>query len=90
VIGPDGVPIIDQDNLEFRPGSLTVPVGQTVRFLNSESALHTVTVDGDNLSGNMQRSDAFEWTPEEAGTYRITCEYHGNMRATITVEEPPQ
>lgn len=82
----DGVATIDQDNLAFSPTELTVAVGQMVRFTNSEAALHTVTIDGENLSGNMREGDVFEWTPEEAGTYRVTCDYHPQMQATITVQ----
>ncbi len=82
---PAGAPFIDQDKLKFIPTELTVRVGETVYFKNSETALHTVTINGKNLSGNMKKNDLFLWTPEEAGTYRITCEYHPQMKATITV-----
>ena len=82
---PAGAPFIDQDRLRFIPTSLEASVGETVYFKNSETALHTVTIEGENLSGNMRKNDLFVWTPEEAGTYRITCEYHPQMKATITV-----
>jgi plastocyanin len=84
---PAGAPFVDQDRLRFIPTSLETRVGETIYFKNSETALHTVDVNGENLSGNMRRNDIFVWTPEEAGTYRITCEYHPQMRATITVVE---
>lgn len=84
---PAGAPFIDQDKLKFIPTELTVRVGETVYFKNSETALHTVTINGKNLSGNMKKNDLFIWTPEEAGTYRITCEYHPQMKATITVND---
>jgi plastocyanin len=82
----DGVPTIDQDDLRFKPDELTVSVGQTIRFMNSETALHTVTIDGDNVSGNMREDDVFEWTPEQAGEYEVTCDYHPQMKAKIIVE----
>jgi plastocyanin len=84
---PAGAPFIDQDRLRFIPTSLQVNVGETVYFKNSETALHTVDINGENLSGNMRRNDIFVWTPEAAGTYRITCAYHPQMKATITVVE---
>jgi plastocyanin len=83
---PAGAPFIDQDNLEFRPDELTVSAGETVYFQNSETAIHTVTIEGENESGNMERGDVFAWTPPGPGEYRITCDFHPQMRATITVE----
>ena len=55
-------------------------------FKNSESALHTVTINGKNESGNMRKGDLFSWTAGAAGEYKITCDYHPQMNATITVQ----
>ncbi len=82
---PEGAPLIDQDNLAFIPGELTVSAGGTMYLKNSESAVHTVTIDGKNVSGVMRKDDTLAWTPPGAGTYRVTCDYHPQMRATITV-----
>jgi len=76
---------IDQDNLKFKPASATVARGGSVVFKNSETALHTVTLNGKNLSGNMKKGDVFTWAAEAAGEYRFTCDYHPQMRATVTV-----
>lgn len=83
---PDGVPFIDQDSLKFIPTSLKVKVGDIVYFKNSETALHTVTIEGKNESGNMKKDAVFTWTPKTAGDYKITCDFHPQMKATITVE----
>jgi plastocyanin len=83
---PDGVPVIDQDNLKFRPGNVVVPAGQVIRFKNSETAVHNVSIDGKDLSGTMRKGDTFEWTPPGPGTYRMRCDYHPQMRGTITVQ----
>jgi plastocyanin len=77
---------IDQDNLQFKPQELCVAAGQKVLFRNSESAIHTVTIDGKNESGNMKKGDTLEWTPPSGGkTYKITCDYHPQMRASVSV-----
>jgi plastocyanin len=68
------------------PEELTVAAGTEVYFKNSESALHTVTIDGENESGSMRRNELFVWTPEEAGEYEISCDFHPQMKATITVQ----
>ncbi len=82
---PADAPFVDQDGLKFLPNTLTAAVGQTIYFHNAESAIHTVTINGTNESGNMRRDDIFEWAPTAAGTYRITCDLHPQMKATLTV-----
>ncbi len=83
---PAGAPFIDQDKLQFVPQALRVKVGETVYFKNSETALHTVNVDGKNVSGNMKKNDVFTWVFQQPGSYKITCDYHPQMKATITVD----
>ncbi|MEP7367811.1 MAG: cupredoxin domain-containing protein [Acidobacteriota bacterium] len=82
---PAGAAEIDQDGLAFKPDKQTVKSGDKVYFKNSESALHTVTINGKNESGNMKKGDVFSWASGAAGTYRITCDFHPQMQATITV-----
>jgi plastocyanin len=82
---PTANPVIDQDRLKFIPTSLTVKAGTPVLFKNSETAIHTVTIERKNISGVMKKGDELTWTPPGTGTYRITCDYHPQMRATITV-----
>jgi plastocyanin len=82
---PSGAPEIDQDGLKFKPDSLSVKAGQTVFFSDGESAIHTVTINGKNLSGTMHKDDVMSWTPPAAGEYKITCDYHPQMRSTVTV-----
>ena len=83
---PAGAPLLDQDNLAFIPEELSVLAGSPVYFKNSEAAVHTVTVESKNVSGVMRKDDMLAWIPPSAGTYRITCDYHPQMRATITVK----
>ncbi|MBI5949394.1 MAG: cupredoxin domain-containing protein [Chloroflexi bacterium] len=83
---PAGAPLIDQDNLAFKPEKLTVKAGATVYFLNSETSLHTVTIDGKNVSGTMKKGDVVVWTAPNAGTFKVTCDFHPQMKATITAE----
>jgi plastocyanin len=83
---PAGAPHIDQDGLAFKPKELTAKVGDSVYFTNSETAVHTVTINGTNESGTMKHNDVFAWKPPAAGEYKVTCDFHLKMRATITVE----
>ena len=83
---PAGAPFMDQNGLTFSPDKITAKAGEKVYFKNSESSIHTVTINGKNESGNMKRDMVFAWTPPLAGTYKITCEFHAQMRATIVVQ----
>lgn len=82
---PAGAHHIDQRSLKFDPTTVTIDRLDTVYFTNSETALHTVTIAGENESGEMERGDVFTFTFAETGEYAITCDYHPQMRATITV-----
>jgi len=83
---PDGAAFVDQDNLKFSPSELTISASEPVYFKNSETTFHTVTINGKNESGQMEHDQVFEWTPPAAGEYKISCEFHPQMKATITAE----
>lgn len=83
---PANAPLIDEDNLQFKPGKLTVDAGQTVYFKNSESAIHNVEINGGDKSPDMKKGEIFSYTFNTAGEYKITCEYHPQMHSTITVK----
>ncbi len=76
---------IDQDNLAFKPNAITVAAGGILTFKNSETAFHTVTINGKNESATMKKGELFLWSPPAAGSYKVTCDFHPQMRATVTV-----
>jgi len=82
---PEGAVVIDQQDLTFKPGSVTVKTGTQVYFKNSESTFHTVTIQGKNISGIMKKGSVVVWTAPAPGTYKVGCDYHPQMHATITV-----
>jgi plastocyanin len=57
-----------------------------VRFTNSETAIHNVNINDEDVSGTMERDYTFEWSPPGTGEYEVRCDFHPQMRATITVE----
>ena len=83
---PEGAPVIDQDNISFEPNELTVSAGETVYFVNSETTVHNVAIDGEDVTGMMKKFDVREYIFEEPGEYDLKCDYHPQMRATVTVE----
>ncbi|MEO8538350.1 MAG: cupredoxin domain-containing protein [bacterium] len=83
---PDGAAFIDQNGLKFSPSTLSVAAGEVVYFKNSETTVHTVTVNGKNESGTMKNDQVFQFTPPAPGEYKITCDFHAQMKSTLTVK----
>ena len=82
--GEDGVDIAD---LAFSPATLTVPVGTTVTWENSDSLPHTSTSDDEVWdSGTLESGGEFSFTFEEAGTFSYFCEIHPSMNGSVVVE----
>jgi plastocyanin len=76
----------------FGTSVLTIEVGDTVTWTNSDDRPHTVTSrDGAFDSGNLDEGASFSATFDTPGTYAYLCEYHPDMTATIVVEaaSPP-
>jgi plastocyanin len=73
-------------NFAFAPASMTVAVGTTVTWTNTDSAGHTVTADdGSFKSDKLGTGTAFSHTFTTAGTYTYHCSIHSSMTGTITV-----
>ncbi len=78
---------VDTKNFAYIPGEISVPVGSTVRFTNSDSVAHTIAaVDGSFDSKNMSEGASWSHVFEKAGTYAYYCAYHRYMKGTIVVK----
>jgi plastocyanin len=72
----------------FAQKSLTVNVGDTVKWTNEDTAPHTVTTTSGPASfdsGNLSKGQSFSYTFTKAGTYDYYCAVHPDMTAEITV-----
>ncbi|HWU20364.1 MAG TPA: cupredoxin family copper-binding protein [Nocardioides sp.] len=75
-------------NYAFSVPAAKVKVGQTVTWINMDTAPHTVTVSSGPVkfsSPNLQKGDTFSYTFTKAGTYSYYCAVHPDMKATVTV-----
>ena len=84
--GGDVVEVAMKD-IQFDPQSVTVAVGQTVRWTNEDDVQH----DADAKNGEFEselygKGGTQEYKAEEAGTIEYFCSVHPNMTGTITVE----
>ena len=80
---PDVITIGDR---VFRPRSVTVDAGTTVKWRNSDDREHTVTAtDRSFNSGVMDTGEAFSTKLSSPGTYDYLCAIHPEMTGSITV-----
>src|ERR1700761_2893638 len=75
------------DNFVFGPQTLTVPVGTTVTWTNSDDIPHTsVSTDGVFKSKVLDTDEKFSYTFTKAGTYPYYCTIHPKMTGTVVVQ----
>ncbi len=76
---------IKQQNLQFVPTTVRVHVGDVVLFTSSDPSLHMIKVDSTIIAGTQKNGDMVRWKAPSAGQYKVTCDYHPQMTATIDV-----
>jgi plastocyanin len=75
------------DNFVFGPQAITVPVGTTVTWTNSDDIPHTaVSADGVFKSKVMDTDEKFSYTFTKAGTYSYYCSVHPKMTGQVVVK----
>ncbi len=75
------------DNFVFGPQTITVPVGTTVTWTNSDDIPHTaVSTDGVFKSKVMDTDEKFSYTFTKAGTYSYYCSIHPKMTGKVVVK----
>ncbi len=68
----------------YSPSTVTVNVGDTVTWTNSDAQAHTATGDGWN-TGDLGNGDSGSITFRSAGTFAYMCGIHPAMRGTVVV-----
>ncbi len=80
-------PAVKIDNFSFGPQTLTVPVGATVTWTNSDDIPHTaVSTEGVFKSKVMDTDEKFSYTFTKAGTYPYFCSVHPKMTGKVVVQ----
>jgi LysM repeat protein/plastocyanin len=79
----------DADGTELEPnrGVAKVRTGTTVRWENPGNIIHTVTISGETRDDWFDAGDTFEFTFDEPGRYRITCDFHPQQDGYVFVED---
>ena len=79
---------VEIKNFAFSPTVLTIKKGDSVAWINSDSAPHTVTSDSGNEigSGTLPTGGTYSHTFNAAGTFEYHCSIHTSMKAKIIVQ----
>ncbi|MDP9352905.1 MAG: cupredoxin family copper-binding protein [Chloroflexota bacterium] len=79
------------DGNVFEPATITINVGDTVTWRNTDDVPHTSTSEDEVWdSGALGEGEEFSFTFEEVGTYGYFCEFHPGMEGTVVVQEAAQ
>jgi plastocyanin len=75
-------------DIKFDPESVTVKVGQTVRWVNEDTVDHdAVAREGARFKSELfGQGESFEWKADKAGTVKYVCTIHPGMEGTIEVQ----
>ena len=84
----DEKPVMDQVGQSFGPDLLIVRTGQPVEFHNNDDTLHNVHVDHDEtrepaFNVAIPTGGAYTYAFKRDGFYRVGCDIHPAMAATI-------
>jgi plastocyanin len=84
---PASATSVELADFAFRPDCLSVDSGTTIALENTGEAPHTFTVGGTDLDVKVDPGSSDEVAFEvDPGTYSVTCTFHPQMEATVTVD----
>jgi plastocyanin len=71
----------------FRPDCLSADSGATIALDNTGDAPHTFTVEGTDVDVDVDAGSSGEadLSTADPGTYAVTCTFHPQMDATLTI-----
>jgi len=78
---------VDIKDMKFVPASVTVAIGDTVKWTNQMDMQHTVTPDDDQFpgSGRLGPNQSFSHTFSSSGTVAYHCQIHRSMKGKVIV-----
>jgi plastocyanin len=90
----DEKPVMDQVGLTFGPELLLVRTGEPVEFRNNDDTLHNVNVKDEQTREQafnvaIPTGGAYEHTFKRDGFYRVGCDIHPAMAASIFAASTP-
>ena len=83
-----GLTVVTLNASTFSPATVTIDVGETIRWVNGQAIAHTITPDdhsewtSQTVSAN---GETFEHRFQTAGSYPYLCTFHAGMTGTVNV-----
>ena len=77
---------VDIKNFAFTPSTLSVKVGDTVTWHQSDDAPHSVVISNGTTSAVLSSGQEFSFTFTTAGQFTYKCGIHPSMTGTIEVK----
>ena len=81
---------VDQKDKQFSQPAVTVNVGESIAFSNSDDVTHDVSIrnpDGSKMMSRMQRpGDTTKILFDKPGDYKVQCLIHPKMKMTVTAK----
>jgi plastocyanin len=90
--GTQGANEIFISGFAFSPSSKTISAGTTIKWINKDNVIHTVTSgvpgtpSGTFNSGSFGQNGEFSYKFDQVGTFKYFCNIHQSMTGTITVQ----
>ncbi|HUF60240.1 MAG TPA: cupredoxin domain-containing protein [Actinomycetota bacterium] len=84
---PVAATTVELADFAFRPDCLSADAGATITLDNTGDAPHTFTVTGTDVDLDVDAGTAVDarLSGVDPGIYAVTCTYHPQMEATLTV-----
>lgn len=76
---------VTMEAVGFKPGSLTVTIGDSIVWVNRDPFPHTATAAGTFDSRAMMPEASWTFRATAPGEIRYACAYHPTMTGTIVV-----
>lgn len=79
---------VELADFAFRPDCLSAEAGATITLENTGDAPHTFTVADTDVDFSVDAGTSVDASLSgvDPGTYAVTCTFHPQMEATLTVE----
>lgn len=76
------------EGTRFIPPEVTVTVGQTVTWTNTDPFPHNVSSNAGTFSSkNLEAGGVWKFTPRRAGSFPYVCTLHPGIKGTLVVKK---
>jgi plastocyanin len=82
--------VVEMHKMKFVPDSITVKLGDTIKFVNKDSSLHNVVVKSLKINSKyIRKNEHLDIKPSKTGKHEYYCQPHKTMgmKGTITVKD---